>query len=147
MRLHPDGAAARVAVLPAVAAIAPVAAISTIAASPAAATTAAVTTATTTTAAAIAAATTTPTAARLLRTRFVDHQIAASEVLPVHGIHGAIGFFIVRDFHERKAARLPRETIADEVDCGRGNTCLGKMLVQGIFRGGKRKISNVKLLH
>jgi hypothetical protein len=61
------------------------------------------------TAAATAAATTeaaaaTTTGARLLRTGFIDDQIAAAEVLPVHGIDRAIGFFVVGNFDESETA-------------------------------------------
>jgi len=53
-------------------------------------------------AAAAEATTAAPTAAAalLLRTSFVDHQIAPTEVLAVKGIDRAIGFFIVGNFDE-----------------------------------------------
>jgi hypothetical protein len=53
-------------------------------------------------AAAAEATTTAPTAATalLLRTSFVDYQIASTEVLAVKGIYRAIGFFIVGNFDE-----------------------------------------------
>jgi len=99
--------------LPAIAAITAVATISTIAAAPStAATMSAPSTATATKAAAA-----TPTSARLLRARFIDHQVAPTEVLSVHRIDRAIRFFVVRDFNECESARLAREPVANEINC------------------------------
>ena len=81
--------------LPAVAAISAVPASS--AAAPLAAATAAAT-------ATIARATATAAAALGLRPRFVDHQIASTKILAIHGINRAVRFFVVVDFHEGKTA-------------------------------------------
>lgn len=123
-------------------AIAAVAAISTVAAAPS--TTAAMS-ATATTATETAA--TTATAALLLGTSFVDHQIAAAEVLAIHGIDGAVSFIVIGDFDESKTAGLAGKTIANEIDSRGIDTCLREILLQGILRCGERKITNVKLLH
>lgn len=128
--------------LPAVAAVATITAIS-----PIAAITSTATPATTRPAATAEAAAATATSAGFLRTGFIDHQIAAAEVLAVQGIDGAVGFFVIGDFNEGKAARLSRETVADEIDCRGIDASLREIIVQRILRGGKRKIPNVKLLH
>jgi hypothetical protein len=93
--------------LPAVATISAVAAtpITTIAATASATATAPTTAATTMSAATTTettAAAPTATATLLLRTSFVDHQIASTEVLAVQRINRAIGFFIVGNFDESK---------------------------------------------
>jgi hypothetical protein len=91
--------------LPAVAAISAVAAatpITTIAAAPSATATAPTTTAMSATTASEATASPTTAAALLLRTSFVDHQIASTKVLAVQRINRAIGFFIVGNFDESK---------------------------------------------
>gem|GEM_PF-4580137 len=93
------------------------------------------------------AAAATTTGARLLRAGFIDDQITAAEILPVHGIDRAIGFFVIGNFDEGETARLAREPITNEVDCRGINTSLREKIVQGIFRCGKWKITNVKLLH
>lgn len=131
--------------LPAVAAIAPVAAISAIATSTASA--AATMTPTATAATSTEAPTAASTAALLLRTCFIDDEVTAAEVLAVHGIDSAVGFFVIGDFDESETARLTSEAIANEIDSRGINACLGKKVVQRILRSGKRKIANVKLLH
>jgi hypothetical protein len=88
-----------------------------------------------------------PASALFLRTGFVDDEIAAAEVLAVHGIDGAISFFVIGDFDESETARLTGETITNEINSRGIDTSLREMLVQGILRRGKRKIANVKLLH
>jgi len=136
-------------VLPAITAVAAVATITatapiaTVAAAATPSTTAAMSTATT----AEATAPATTAAALLLRTRFINHQIAATEVLTVQRIHRAVGFFIVGNFDESKTAGLSRETITNQIDCGRVDTRLREKFMKRILRGGKRKIPNVKLLH
>ncbi|HET9803004.1 MAG TPA: hypothetical protein VFP96_07200 [Candidatus Acidoferrum sp.] len=131
--------------LPAIAPVAPVSAITTIAA---ATTTAASAAAMTTTPAAIAAATTSAaTTAFSLRPSFIHNEIASPEILAVHGIDGAVGFFVVGDFDEGKATRLSRETVANEIDCRGIDTRLREKFVQAILRRRKRKIANIELLH
>jgi hypothetical protein len=132
--------------LPAVTAITAVATTAPIATIAAASTTTATTTMPTTTAAETTTAA--PTAATLLLgTSFIDHQIAATEVLTVERVNGAISLFVIGDFNESETARLSRKTVADEIDCGRVDTSLREKFMKRIFRGGKRKIPNVKLLH
>jgi hypothetical protein len=91
-----------------------VAAVTTIAAAPAtAATSAAISSAASATTAATAI-TSAPTAATRplgLRTRFVDYQVPATEILTVEIGDRAIRFFIVRNFDEGKTPRLAREPI------------------------------------
>jgi hypothetical protein len=89
------------------------------------------------------AASATTAAALGLRPRFVHYQIASPEILAVHGVYGAIRFFIVCDFNEGESARLPSETVTNEIH-GRGvYTALREKFVQAILRRGKRKITNI----
>jgi len=81
------------------------------------------------TAAATEAATTTA-AAWLLRTRFIDYQVAPTEVLPVHRIDCAIRFLVVRDFDEGESARLAGEPVANEIDCRGVYTSLREKIMQ-----------------
>src|ERR1700730_7218448 len=106
--------------LPAVAAVTTVAAIT--AASAAA-----------TTSATIAAAP--PAAARALglRTRFIDYQVPATEILTVEIGDRAIRFFIIRNFDEGKTPRLAREPIPNQIDCGRVYAYLSEPLLQLLF--------------
>lgn len=97
-------------ILPAVAAITTVAAITAAsAATTTSATIAATASATTTTA--IASATTTTAGALGLGTRFIDYQVPATKILTVEIGDRAIRFFIIRNFDEGKAPRLAREPI------------------------------------
>jgi hypothetical protein len=114
--------------LPAVAAISTVAAttsITTIAAA-STATTASTTAATMSTATATeaTAASPTTTATLLLRTSFVDHQIASTKVLAVEGIYRAIGFFVVGNLDKSETTRLARKTVTNQIDCRGVNTRL-----------------------
>jgi hypothetical protein len=132
--------------LPAIAAIAPVAAISTVAAAAPAATTATMS-ATASAATAAETATAATAAALLLGTGFVHHEIAAAKILAVHGIDRAIRFFVIGNFDESETTRLAREAITNEIYSRGINTSLREKIVQRIFRCGKRKITNIELLH
>jgi hypothetical protein len=92
---------------------------------------------------------TTPAAAAAfgLGTRFVHHKIAPSKILAVQGIDGAVCFFVIGNFNEGKAAGLSCETVANQIYCGGIYTRLREVFVQAIFRRGKRKITNIELLH
>jgi hypothetical protein len=129
--------------LPAVTAITAVATITTIAAAPSAAATVTASASTATT----KAAATATTATRLLRACFVDDQIAAAEVLPVHGVDRAIRFFVIGDFDESKTTRLAREAVTNQIHCGGVDTGLREKIMQRILRCGERKITNIELLH
>jgi hypothetical protein len=122
----------------------------------AATTTAPATTATTaaTTAAApttIATATTPITAAATtafgLRLGFVHDQIASAKVLTIQAIDGFLCVFVGGNFHESEAARLPGEAIPDKRDRRRSDSNLRKPFVELVFCGGKRKVTNIELLH
>src|SRR5713226_7028588 len=126
--------------LPAVAAVATIpAAPATTAAAPAAAAASAAISAT-----AAPAATAT---AFCLGPRFVDHQVPPAEILPVQGVDGAVGIFVIGDFDEGEPARLPRKTVTDQINARGSNTDLRKPFLKLLFRRGKRKIPNVELLH
>jgi hypothetical protein len=134
--------------LPAVAAVTTVAAIT---ATSAAATTAPAAIAATASAAPpTAAIASTPTAATRplgLRTRFIDYQVPATEILTVKIGDGAIRFFIICNFDEGEPARLPREPIPNQIDCGRVYPYLSEPLLQLLFGCREREITDVKLLH
>jgi hypothetical protein len=133
-------------ILPAVAAVTTVAAIT--AASAATATSAAVSaTASATTTAAITSAPTAATRTLGLRTRFIHYQVPATEILTVEIGDRAIRFFIIRYFDERKTPRLAREPIPNQIDCGRVHPNLSEPLLQLLFRCREREITDVKLLH
>src|SRR5262249_7130521 len=97
--------------------------------------------------AATEAAAATTAAARLLPASLVDDQIAAAEVLSIHGIDGAIRFFVIGDFDESKTTRLARKAVTNQVHCGGVDTGLREKIVQRILRCGERKITNIELLH
>lgn len=131
--------------LPAIAAVSTVAAISAASAATTASTAVAATSAATT-----AAITSAPTAATRplgLRTRFIDYQVPATEILTVEIGDRAIRFFIIGNFDEGKTPRLAREPIPNQIDCGRVDPYLSEPLLQLLFRCRKREITDVKLLH
>jgi hypothetical protein len=41
------------------------------------------------------------------RTSFVDHNVAAHEILAIQTLNGAVGFFVVIDLDKSEPARLP----------------------------------------
>jgi len=131
--------------LPAVSAIAAVATIP--AASTASATPAAIPAAPPASAAAVASAAPAATAAFGLRTRFVDHQVPAAEILTIEIGNRAIRFFIVGNFDEGETPRLTREAIANQVDCRRTDTNLTQPFLQLLFGCREWEITDVKLLH
>jgi hypothetical protein len=128
--------------LPAIAAIA-----TPTAATPAAAAAIATPAATATSTTAIAAPPATAAGAFGLRTRFVNDQVPAPEILTIETRHGAIGVFIVGDLDEGETTRLSREAIPNQTDCGGIHTHLPKPFLQLLFRSVERKITHVKLLH
>jgi hypothetical protein len=81
-------------------AITAVPAITTPVTAAAAATATTITTPAAATAAAVSAPPTTATGAFGLRTRFVNDQVPASEVLTIEARHGAVGVFVVGDLDE-----------------------------------------------
>jgi hypothetical protein len=144
------------ACLPAIATVATIgttitaapAATTTMTAAPATAATVAATSAAITSATATAApATATTTGALGLRPRFVDYQVSSAEVLTVQRINRPIGIFVIAHFNEGEAARLPGETIADQIYARGSYTDLREPLLKLIIRRGKRKIPNIELLH
>jgi hypothetical protein len=127
-------------------------AISTVAAITAAPATATATVAATSTAATSAASAAIPaapaTAAALcLGTCFIHHEVSPAEILTVQGVHGAIRVFVIGHFNEGEPARLSRKTIANQIDARGSYTDLREPLVELLFRRGKRKITDIELLH
>src|ERR1700758_4247016 len=139
--------------LPAVAAVTTVAAITAAPAATTASATVAATAATTTAPAmpapppapAIASTPTAATRALGLRTRFIDYQVPATEILTVEIGDRAIRLFIICDFDEGKTPRLAREPIPNQIDCGRVYAYLSEPLLQLLFRCREREITDVKL--
>jgi hypothetical protein len=100
-----------------------------------------------TTAGVPAASATATTAALCLRPRFIDHEVSPAEILTVQRINGAIRVLVITHFDEGESTRLARKTIADQIDTRGSYTHLREPFVELVFRGGKRKIPNVELLH
>ena len=82
-----------------------------------------------------------------LRPRFVYNQVPPAKILAIEGINGAIGVFIVGHLYKRESSGLPREPVANEIDARGSHTNLSEPLVELIFRRGKRKITDIELLH
>jgi hypothetical protein len=129
----------------------PLPAIAAVAAISAAPTTAAVAAAPAATAAAPTAVSTAPTAATAaalrLGTCFIHHEVSPAKILAVQGVDGAVRVFVIGYFHEGETARLARESIANQIDARRCYSHLGKPLLKLFFRRGKRKITDIELLH
>jgi hypothetical protein len=133
----------RSACLPAIAAVAAIPAAPATAAMAAAPTTAtAMATASATVPAAPAAA-----AALCLGTCFIHYEVSPAKILPVQGVDGAIRIFVIRHFYEGEPARLSRKPVANQVDARGSYTDLREPLVELVFRRGKRKITDIELLH
>jgi hypothetical protein len=103
--------------LPAIAAVAAISAAPATAAVPTAATTTAAVAATSAAVATAAAASAaTATTALRLRPRFVHDQVSPAEILPVQRVNRTIRIFVIVHFDEREPARLPGETISDQIN-------------------------------
>jgi hypothetical protein len=89
----------------------------------------------------------TTSAALCLGTCFVHHKVSPAEILTVQRIHRAVRIFVIGHFNERETARLARKPVANQVDSRRSHTDLREPLVKLLFRRGKRKISDIELLH
>jgi hypothetical protein len=126
-----------------------ISAVAAITAAPATTTVAATSTAATTASAAIPAApaTTTAAAALCLGTCFIHHKVSPPKILTVQGVHGAIRVFVIGHFNEGEPARLSCKTIANQIDARGSYTDLREPLVELLFRRGKRKITDIELLH
>ena len=94
-----------------------------------------------------AAPATTAAAALCLGTCFIHHQVSPAKILTVQGVHRAIRIFVIRHFNEGEPARLSRKAIAYQIDARGCYTDLRKPLVELLFRRGKRKITDIELLH
>jgi hypothetical protein len=130
-------------------------AIATVAAIPAAPATASMTSAPATAASAMAAASAaisaatagTTSAALCLGTCFVYYKVSPAKILTVQRIYRAIRVFVIGHFNERETARLARKPVANQVNPGGSHADLREPLVKLLLRRGKRKISDIKLLH
>jgi hypothetical protein len=124
-------------------------AISAVAAISAAPATASVASTPAATTAAPASVSTSPAASAAFRlgTCFIHHEVSPAKILPVQGVDGAVRVFVIGDFHESETTRLARETIANQIDARRCYSHLRKPLLKLLFRRGKRKITDIELLH
>ena len=57
---------------------------------------------------------------------FVDHNVAAHEIVAVQSLHGAVSFLVVIDFDKSEAAWLTRKTVAHQGNDRRGDSRLSK---------------------
>jgi hypothetical protein len=127
--------------------------VAAITAAPATATMAATATPTAATTVAAASATvptapaSTAASALCLGTCFIHYEVSPAEILTVQRVHRAIRIFVVGHFNEGEPARLSRKTVANQIDARGSYTDLRKPLVELLFRRGKRKISDIELLH
>ena len=124
-----------------------IAAVAAISAAPASAAVASTPAATAPAPTAVSSAPASTSTALRLGTCFIHHEVSAAKILPVQGIDGAVRVFVIGDFHESETTRLARETIANQIDARRCNSHLGKPLLKLLFRRGKRKITDIELLH
>jgi hypothetical protein len=139
----------RACLIVAAAATTAIAAAATTTAAPSSATTAATTTASAKSAATAAAtsAASAGAAAIARRTRFVHNDATPFELLAVQRLNGALSFFIILNFDKAEAARLARETVADEHNAGWSYAGLREPFSDFFFSSLKRKIPDVKFLH
>jgi hypothetical protein len=86
-------------------------------------------------------------AALCLGTRFIHHEVSPAEILAVEGVDRAIRIFVIGHFNEGEPARLARKPVANQIDARGSYTDLRKPLVELLFRRGKRKITDIELLH
>src|SRR5207245_11711840 len=89
----------------------------------------------------------TAASALCLGTCFIHHEVSPAEILTVQGVHGAIRVFVIGHFNEGEPARLSRKPVANQIDARGSYTDLRKPLVELLFRRGKRKITDIELLH
>src|SRR5712692_717329 len=132
----------RTAWLPAITAVAAISA-----ASATAAMTATPTATTATSASVSAAPASTAASALCLGTCFIHHEVSPAEILTVQGVHRAIRVFVIGHFNEGEPARLSRKPVANQIDTRGSYTDLREPLVELFFCRGKRKITDIELLH
>src|SRR5258706_4114191 len=89
----------------------------------------------------------TAASALCLGTCFIHHEVSPAEILTIQGVHRAIRVFVIGHFNESEPARLSRKPVANQVDARGSYTDLCKPLIELILRRGKRKITDIELLH
>ncbi len=97
--------------------------------------------------AAVPTAPATAAAALCLGTCFIHHEVSSAEILTVQGVHCAIRIFVISHFYEGEPARLSCKPVANQIDARGSYTDLREPLVELVFRCGKRKITDIELLH
>lgn len=73
------------------------------------------------------------TVTRLHRTRFVDDELAAHQLLPVAASHGPVRRIVVVDLDEREAPRFAGLAVADDTDIVSGITLARKEIENVLF--------------
>jgi hypothetical protein len=68
-------------------------------------------------------------------------------LLPVQRLYGALGFFIILNFHKAEATGLACEAVPDQHNAGRSYSGLSEPLADFFLGSLKRKIPDVKFLH
>src|SRR5271163_2383687 len=86
-------------------------------------------------------------AAFALRAGFVDHEGAAHEFLAIQRADNFFRFGVIANLREAEAARLARETIAQQGERIRLHSYLRKQRLQFLFSGLKREVAHVQFLH
>jgi hypothetical protein len=81
------------------------------------------------------------------RTRFIDDNVAAHQILTIERLHRASGLFVIGHFDETKAAKLPGGLISNQRDGGRGNARLREPVDQVLFGSLERQIAYIKFFH
>lgn len=91
-----------------------------------------------------ASASATPTACR--RSRLVNDDLAAHEVLAVESLNGALGLLVVIYLDEPEPAWLTRKTVAHQGHVRHGDSRLREKTAELLFRSLKRQVAHVKFL-
>jgi hypothetical protein len=89
----------------------------------------------------------TATAALSLRSRLIYDERAAEEILAIERGDRFFCFRVVANFGESEAARLTRETIAQQRKGVRLHSDFGEKPRHIVFRSFERQISHVQFLH
>jgi hypothetical protein len=89
----------------------------------------------------------TAAAALCLGTCFVHYEVSSAKILTVQRVDGTIRIFVIAYFYEGESARLSRKPVANQIDARGSYTDLREPLVELVFRRGKRKITDIELLH
>jgi hypothetical protein len=82
-----------------------------------------------------------------LRTRFVDDQRAAEELLSIEGRDDLFGFRVIANLGEAEAARLAGKTVSKQGERIGLDAYFGKQCSYVFLCGLERQIAHVQFLH